>query len=543
MKSLFLPLLFFMALFGSFSAIHAADPPNIIVILADDLGYSDLGCYGSEIHTPNLDELASEGLRFTRFYNAARCWPTRSSIMSGYYPQQVNLDGKMDAYPVWGHLVPHHLKQAGYRNYHSGKWHVSSVKEIVKDAGFDHSYYTVADNNHFNAREHFLDDELLPPTRPEDKYYSTTTITDYAIKFLNEHDKKHSKDPFFLYLAYITPHFPLMAPEEDIQKYRGKYDEGWEVLKKQRYQRQKALGFDLGDNSPFEYMVTAPWSWPEKMLKDSIEGELRLAKPWDQLSPKEKELHSEKMAIHAAMVDRIDQEVGRVIEQLGVMGEDENTLVLFLSDNGASAEQIIRGEGHDKNVPPGAEGSYLCLGPGFSQACNTPFRRHKHWTHEGGAATPLIAWWPGGINDKGGFRHSMTHIVDFLPTFLELAGAEAIMERNGMKAPELPGRSLLSVFEEDAGIHNELYFSHAGNKALQTEKWKAVISEKIDGRWQLYDMENDRTELNNLADDFYLRNNDWKEEMKARLDSMVKRFEELDELYQEQGKVGLPDKK
>ncbi|MFW5821140.1 MAG: sulfatase-like hydrolase/transferase [Bacteroidota bacterium] len=344
-------LLVFFLCFAITPSAQSSDPPNIIVILADDLGYSDLGCYGGEIETPNLNSLANQGLRFTHFYNAARCWPTRSSIMSGYYPQQVNNDGLRDDYPLWAHLIPHHLKQAGYRNYHSGKWHVPNVKKIIQDAAFDRSYHTGAYDKHFAAKNHFLDDKRLPPAGEDNSYYSTTAITDYAMEFLHEHQQKYSESPFFMYLAYISPHFPLQAPEKDIDKYRNRYLEGWEKLKKERYERQKSLGFDLGENSAFEYHVTAPWSWPERWLKDSIPGELRLARPWDQLTDEEKYLHATKMAIHAAMIDRIDQEIGRVLDQLKSMGADNNTLILFLSDNGASAEQIVRGEGHDKDVP------------------------------------------------------------------------------------------------------------------------------------------------------------------------------------------------
>ena len=537
-------IFFSLIFFGSFLLVNAQsqDSPNIIIILADDLGYSDLGCYGGEIETPNIDSLAGEGLRFTRFYNAARCWPTRSSIMSGYYPQQVNNDGRREDYPLWAHLIPHHLKKAGYRNYHSGKWHILNVEKIIGEAGFDRSYHTEAYDNHFAAKDHFLDDERLAPAKEGSGYYSTTAITDYAVEFLQEHQQQYSTTPFFMYLAYISPHFPLQAPEKDIDKYRKRYLAGWEKLKKERYERQKELGFDLGENSAFEYHVTAPWSWPERWLKDTIPGDLRLARPWDQLTEEEKYLHATKMAIHAAMVDRIDQEVGRVLEQLKTMEADKNTLILFLSDNGASAEQIVRGSGHDNDSALGAAGSYLCLGPGFSTACNTPFRRHKYWTHEGGAATPLIVHWPDGIKDKGAYRHSMGHVIDFLPTFCELAGVEPIMERNGYEAPDIPGKSLVQVFNRDEKIHDELYFSHSGNFALIQEQWKAVISTRIDGRWQLYDMVNDRTEINNLADDFYKFGDlEWKQVRIEKLEEMKVRWEALDKLYQEQGKIGLTD--
>lgn len=540
-KSLII-LFFFLSVAVNIRA-QVAGPPNIIVILADDMGFSDLGCYGGEIETPNLNTLAQQGVRFTQFYNAARCWPTRASILTGYYPQQVNLDGKQDDFPKWGNLLPHHLKQAGYKSYHSGKWHIHNVKKITGQGGFDRSYYTKSHNNHFAAENHFLNDKKLPPVNEGNGYYSTTAITNYALGFLKDHQEKYRKSPFFLYVAYIAPHFPLQAPENDIQKYKDRYLKGWEHLKRERYNKQKNLGFNLGENSPFEYRVTAPWSWPEKWLKDSIPGELRMAKLWYQLTEKEKNLHSTKMAIHAAMVDRIDQEVGRILKQLETMGQKENTLILFLSDNGASSEQIIRGEGHHKNVPLGSGGSYLCLGPGFSTACNTPFRRHKYWTHEGGTATPLIAYWPSGIKDKDGFRHSMGHVVDFLPTFCEIAGIDPIMEKNNYQAPELPGKSLVNVFRDDEKIHDELYFSHAGNNALILNNWKAVFSTSTDGRWQLYDMDTDRTELHNLADEFYnFGDPSWKKEKHAILEKMKVRWEELDSLYQHQGKIGLTEK-
>lgn len=528
---------FLLSGFFNNSICQSEDPPNIVIIMADDLGYSDLGCYGGEIRTPNLDSLAGNGLRFTQFYNTARCWPTRSSLLTGYYAQQVNNDGRRGDFPVWGHLIPHHLEKAGYRSYHSGKWHVPNVDSVIADGGFDRSYYTGAYDDHFSAKNHLLNDQPLPPVSRESGYYSTTAITDYAIDFLKEHRRDYQLSPFFLYLAYITPHFPLHAPREDIDRYRDRYIEGWEQLKEKRYTRQRELGFRLGENSSFEYYVTAPWSWPEKWLKDSIPGEVRFAKPWRELSAEEQYLQATKMAIHAAMVDRIDREVGRVVEQLQRMGVDRNTLVLFLSDNGASAEQIIRGNGHNPGSAPGSATSYLCLGPGFSTASNTPFRRHKHWTHEGGIATPLIAYWPDGIKDTGAFRHSMGHVIDFLPTFLDMAGTDPLMKRNGIEAPGLPGESLLPVFRNDQPIHDELYFSHQGNKALRHGKWKAVISEAMDGRWQLYDMDSDRTERYNLADAFFhFGDPEWKKRMQTRLEEMKARWEELDQLYQEQGK-------
>ena len=334
----------------------SAQSPNIVIIMADDLGFSDLGCYGGEIPTPNLDRLADGGQRFTQFYNCGRCWPTRSALLTGYYPQQVNCDGERADFPKWGYLLPHHLRQARYRSYHSGKWHVPNVKTQIETGGFDRSYCTNSFNHHFSAIDHLLDDEPLAPILETEGYYSTNAITDYAVQFLKEHQHEHTNQPFFLYTAYISPHFPLQAPQEEIDKYRDLYLEGWEDLKRTRYQRQKDLGFSLGENSPFEYHVTAPWSWPEQWLRDTIPGEMRMAKPWYQLSDQEKDLQATKMAIHAAMVALVDSEVGRIMEQIKAMGAEENTLVLFLSDNGASAEQIVRGNGHDPNAKLGTAG-------------------------------------------------------------------------------------------------------------------------------------------------------------------------------------------
>lgn len=535
-------ILFLFCLGLNAQASHSnSDAPNIVVILADDLGFSDLGCYGGEINTPNIDRLAADGLRYSQFYNCGRCVPSRSSLLSGYYPQQVNTDldtdGDLFDFPKWGRLIPHYLKEAGYQSYHSGKWHLAKVKTQVEQGGFDRSYCVESYNTHFSAQKRKLDDKALAPTGANEKYYSTRSITDYSIKFLEEHEQNYKDAPFFLYTAFIAPHFPLQAPKEVIAKYKERYLSGWNQLKEQRYQRQKELGFALGENSPFEYMVTAPWSWHEQWLKDSIPNELRYAKPWYQLNDKEKDLQATKMAIHAAMIDVIDTQVGRIMEQIKSMGEEENTLVLFLSDNGASAEQIIRGNGHRQDVPLGSGETFLSLGPGFSTASNTPFRRHKYWTHEGGITTPLIAHWPRGIKAKGEIRNSPEHIIDFLPTFLELAGIQKINKRNGVTPPPIPGESMVSVFNGDKPSDREIWFSHRGNKALRQGKWKAVISTDIDGRWQLYNTENDRTELSNLADNFYRSgNNEWKQKYQEQLQKMIQRWEELSNLYQKQGK-------
>jgi arylsulfatase A-like enzyme len=525
--------------------LRKSEVPNIVVILADDLGYSDLGCYGGEINTPNLDSIAANGLRFTQFYNAGRCWPTRSSLLTGYYAQQVNADGQKASFPAWGYMIPHQLRQAGYRSYHSGKWHVPNVKYVIADGGFDRSYLINGWDNHFSSINNYLDDKQIPDVATGEGYYSTTAVADYSIDFLKQHQQEYNDQPFFLYAAFLTPHFPLHASEEDINIYRDRYLEGWEVLKKERYLRQKELDFELGQNSPFEYYVTAPWSWSEKALKDTIPGELRYAKPWDQLTDHERYVHATKMSVHAAMVDRIDRETGRILNQIRKMGADENTVVIFLSDNGASSEQIVRGQGNDSDAPLGSAETYLCLGPGFSTASNTPFRRHKFWMHEGGIATPMIVSWPKRIKTGGEFRTYMGHVIDLLPTFLDLAGIGPLDERDNVKAPSLPGKSLVPVFHQNQEADREIYFSHEGNNALRQGKWKAVISPYEDSKWQLYNMEADRTEMYDLSSPYpeNLRDKSypWVASRQELLDKMKIRWEELDKRYQEQGKVRLND--
>jgi arylsulfatase A-like enzyme len=535
-----------------------SDPPNIILVVADDMGYSDLGCYGGEIQTPVLDSLAYNGLRFTQFYNAGICWATRSSILTGYYSHQVNTDphrrwtdGKQVPFPEWGYLLPHHLKQAGYRSYHSGKWHILNINKPVAQGGFDHSYLSHAYNRYFSPQNHYLDDEQLPPVERNSGYYTTTAIANYSISFLKEHQQQFSEHPFFLYVAFHTPHFPLQAPQKDIDKYRGRYTGGWEELKQKRYNKQKELGFDFGENSAFEYHVTWEGSWSEKLLKDTIgPGEIRKARPWDYLTPAEKDLQATKMAIHAAMVDRIDQEIGRILEQVKAMGEDKNTLVLFISDNGACPTLIVRGDGHKKDAFPGSADSFLCLGPGWSTASNTPFRRHKAWTHEGGITTPLIIYWPNGIEAKGEFRNSVGHVIDFLPTFLDIAGINALTERNGFKAPPFPGKSLVPLFAKDQQSSRELYFNITHDRdfkvALRQGKWKAVFGPPEDGKWQLYNMEEDRTEIHDLSDDYFVPSgfestllDQRKRENQERLKRMKDRWHDLNKLFMKQGKVGF----
>ncbi|WP_165227887.1 arylsulfatase [Aquisphaera insulae] len=500
--------------------------PNLVVILADDLGFSDVGCYGGEIATPNIDALAAGGVKFTQFYNTARCWPSRAALLSGYYAQQVNRD-PANQRPKWAVLLPELLRKAGYRTYHTGKWHVDGP---VLAGGFDRSYELVDPDRFFGPKEHHVDDRPLPRPRPEEGYYSTTAIAEYGLKWLDEHEEKHKDSPFFLYLAFMTPHFPIMAPEADIARYRGRYDEGWDSIREKRLKRQHELGIYEGGLSVRDPGTVPGWNLKEEELRRRIgPGEVGRAVAWNELTPEQKEFQSAKMAVHAAMVDRMDREIGRVIAHLRKTGDLANTVILFASDNGASAEQIIRGEGHDPAASPGSARSFLGVGPGWSTAANTPFRLHKSWNHEGGIATPLIVHWPAGIAARGELRHTPGHLVDFLPTLLALAGTGAPDSWAGEPRPALPGRSLIPAFARDAPIERDfLFFKHSGNRGLRVGDWK-IVSAGPDAPWELYDLAHDRGETTNLAS-----------REPSRVGELAAIWARADKEYARQGATGKP---
>ena len=477
---------------------YAAEQPNILLILADDLGYSDLGCYGGEIETPNLDELAAGGLRYTQFYNTARCWPTRAAMMTGYYAQQVRRDTlpgiKRGNRPEWAKLFTEYLKDGGYRCYHSGKWHIDGMP---LQNGFDRSYYV---NNHgfFRLKSYFLDDKKQPGFEPRNGWYVTTAKADHAIAQLKEHAETHADKPFFQFLAFTAPHFPLHALPEDIKLFRDRYKAGWNKIQTQRWKRQKKLGIAKNQLPSPEPELGPPYHF-DSAYKILGPGEVRFPKRWDSLSIEQKEFQTEKMAIHAAMVYRMDLEIGRVLKQIREMNEFEDTLILFLSDNGASSEIMVRGDGHDPEAPPGSAFTYLCLGPGWSTACNTPFRKHKTWVHEGGAATPLIVHWPNGIQARGELNSTVGHVIDIAPTLLEVTGGKAQKNWHNRNAPKAPGQSLFLSFTqvEPEKRKKPLWFSHDGHRALRDGDWKLVATKG--GKWELYDLANDRNEVTNLA--------------------------------------------
>jgi arylsulfatase len=505
LKRLPIAALLFVLLFNvygvSASPPSAAAPPNVVVIIADDLGYSDVGCYGGEIATPNLDALAANGLRFTQFYNTARCWPSRSALLTGYYPQQMRRDalpevkgGNSGKRPSWARLLPDYLKPVGYRCYHSGKWHIDGN---VLSGGFDRSLNVRNQGNFFSGKNNTIDDKLVPQAADEKGHYSTIATADHAIECLKDHAANHSTKPFFQYLAFIAPHFPLHALPEDIAKYDRKYGGGWDAMRQARYERMRKYGISNTALSLLEPKVGPPYPFPDAIAKLGP-GEINSPLPWDQLTSLQKEFQATKMAIHAAMVDRMDLEIGRVVAQLKAMGALENTLILFCSDNGASAEIMVRDGGHDPNAAPGSAASYLCLGPGFSSACNTPHRRHKSWVHEGGISTPLIVHWPQGIADKGAIRSTPSHLIDVVPTVLDLAKIEKPQKWNDVEIPSAPGKSLTKAFARELTIEREsLWWLHEGHRAIRVGDWKLVAAKG--DPWELYNMKVDRAEQNNLA--------------------------------------------
>jgi arylsulfatase A-like enzyme len=502
-------------------ALAAQPKPNLLVILADDMGFSDVGCYGGEIATPNLDRLAANGIRYTQFYNTARCWPTRCTLATGYYPQQTHMDPPQGRFPTWALTLPRYLKTQGYRCYHSGKWHINGAPQALADAGFDHSYRVEDHNRNFYPRDVIEDDVKQPAVPKGSNYYTAVAYADHAIRCLKEHATNHAGQPFFAFLAFTTPHFPLQAPPEDIARYRDRYLAGWDAVRAERHRRLKEMGFPVHPLPPLETGLRAP-SGARGVETNVDPAEIAFALPWSELTPEQRRFQATKMAIHAAMVDRNDREIGRVLDQLKAMGTYDNTVVLFFSDNGASAEMLIRGDGHNRAAPPGSGESFLCLGPGWSSAANTPFRRHKIWVHEGGVSTPLIVHWPDGLRARGEWRHDVGHVVDLLPTFLELAGMSSSVRTDG--APPFPGRSLVPSFARDGAVQPDyIFFHHSGHRALRVGDWKLVSAKDEGDRWELYNLATDRGEITDLAG-----------RQPDRVSAMAARWQQLDDEFKRQ---------
>ncbi|MFN7736986.1 MAG: arylsulfatase [Pirellula sp.] len=490
-----------------------------MVILCDDLGFSDIGVYGSEINTPNLDRLAKNGARFHQFYNTARCWPTRAALLTGYYAQQVRRDtvegipsGAQAKRPSWAKLLPERLKKYGYRSYHSGKWHVDGSPLA---GGFDHSYSLQDHDRHFNPKNHTLDDKPLPPVKEGGEYYySSTAIAQYAIDQLNDHQQSFPDKPFFSFIAFTAPHFPLHAPQPIVDRYRSKYQDGWEAVRQRRWESMKDFGI-ASQPSSVERSVGPPYPFPDA-IKKLGPGELNLPKPWNELNEEQKRFQIDKMAVHAAMIDCMDQEIGRIIDWLSNQRKLDDTLILFLSDNGASAEIMVRGDGHNPQAPAGSPATFLSLGPGWSTVSNTPFRRHKTWVHEGGISTPMIAHWPASITPNPAAIATPHHVIDIAPTLLELAEGAAGKGRTGdtkfdWSGPLPAGQSFVAELTNNpksgrdnatpvasSATERVLWWQHEGNRALRWGDWKLVAAGK-NAPWELYDLKNDRIESNDQA--------------------------------------------
>lgn len=472
----------------------AGKKPNIIIILADDMGFSDPGCFGSGIHTPNIDKLAAEGLVMTQFYNGGRCCPSRAALLTGLYPHQAGVGDMVQdkGYPSYqGYLndscatIAELLKTAGYTTIVSGKWHVGLIPSAwACNRGFDRSFtFLNNSSSYFNSRPLYNDGRKVTflmgdkeIIREDTSRYLTQAITDFALTALDDQrDKQH---PFFLYLAYNAPHWPLQALQEDIDRYKGKYMSGWDSARKDRYKKLVASG-----------IIRKEWKLSERFEK---------VPEWNSLTEVDKDKWDTRMAIYAAMIDRMDFEIGRILEKLKEIKKDDNTLILFLSDNGGSADDVKNWNYViQKSGKPGSVESIDSYESPWGNVSNTPFRLFKKNTHEGGIATPFIAWFPGVIG-AGSVNREPAHVIDILPTCLAIAGVSYPAFLAGRKLKPTEGISLLPVLKNQpfAG-HTALFWEHEGSRAVRKGKWKLVAeNRKV---WELYDLEADRAECNDLA--------------------------------------------
>jgi len=514
--------------------------PNIILIMSDDMGYSDIGCYGGEIRTPNLDNLATNGLRYTQFYNTARSCPTRASLLTGLHPHQAGIGHMMEnrGNPSYqGDLntrcvtIAQVLKSAGYSTYMAGKWHVTPLRPSRENPdrknwplqrGFDRFFGTI------HGAGSFYDPNTLTSGNkfitPGEKFYYTDAISDTVVKYISEHD---GKNPYFIYVAYTAAHWPLHALKKDVAKYKGIYDKGWDEVRRERYNRMISMGLIKPD-------------WPLSPANPDT--------PWEK--EEMKEWNAACMEVYAAMIDNMDQGIGRIISKLKEKGEFSNTVILFLQDNGACAENyglsrppenIIKVDPDTlkpmksdqmqylmeplqtrdgrpvrvgRGVFPGDADTYISYDDSWANASNTPFRMFKHWINEGGISTPLIVSWPDGIKAKGEFRNQPGQLVDIMATLTDLAEAAYPEELNGNKIIPMQGMSLVSSFQNDTIVDRTLFWEHEGNRGIRKGKWK-LVSEAwsapvaLDSLevlplslWELYDMEKDRSEMINVADQY-----------------------------------------
>lgn len=553
-RYIWIPFAMIMLLSGCKENQPAYEPkPNIIVILSDDMGFSDIGCYGSEISTPELDKLAADGLRFSQFYNTARCCPTRAALLTGLYPAQTGMGFMTNDEGEPGYkgeigkqcvTLAEVLGSAGYSTYMAGKWHVAkNTKDIDSlkynwplQRGFDKFYGTI------NGADSFWDPATLTrgneyisafndaAYKPKDQYYYTDAISDNAVSFIETHSRDASNEPFFMYVAYTAAHWPLHAPEEEIARYKGKYDKGYAEIRQKRFERLKNEG-----------LVDEQWQLSDQTAK------------WDTTT--NKTWHARNMEVYAAMISRMDRGIGQIVNELESKKMLDNTLILYLQDNGGCAETlgwisarklykydtltsspvyepmeqeelqslavpIQNREGFpvvvmSEKVMAGSDQTYHAYGPHWANVSNTPFRKYKHWVHEGGIATPLIAHWPEKIKDKGQIRRQPCHVIDIMATLVDISGAPYPDHYNGHNILPMEGKSLAEVFTNNENIKRKaIFFEHEGNRGVRQGAWKLVskgygFSRKYirkdmipKNEWALFNMEADRTEINNLASEY-----------------------------------------
>lgn len=534
-----------VALFVSFSAqaqtAGQAKRPNVILILADDMGFSDAGCYGGEIKTPNIDALAKQGTRFTQFYNMARCCPTRATLMTGLYPHQagmgdMNQDRGTPAYQ--GELndkcitVAENLRQAGYHTGMVGKWHLvhTNIASVLRpkqkamlafeddtpispskanwpvNRGFEDHWGTIPGVDSFWDPYGLVHNETVitpEPTGEHKKFYYTDFITDKAIEMVKTYGKEStaSDKPFYMYVAYTAPHWPMHAREEDIAKYAETYKAGWDKIREQRFARQVTMG-----------LVDEKWSISPRAFNNGLNDRDSAVGPWEEAAAKD--WQARRMAVYAAMISVMDDGIGKIMAQLKASGVDDNTIVMFMSDNGACQENVNPGwydiparkrdgrkiaVGNDSAIMPGDEDSYQSYGPAWANASNTPFRKFKHFTEEGGISAPFIARWPGKIQADRIEKTTVGHIIDVVPTILAAAGASHPDSFKDKPVLPLEGQSLLQVLTEGKPLEKRglLFWEHEGNRAVRDGDFK-LVSPRGEA-WKLFNVLEDRTELHDLT--------------------------------------------
>ncbi len=536
-------IILFSCAFWAADSLAAPPRPNIIIILCDDMGFSDIGCYGSEISTPNLDHLASNGLRFTQVYNTARCCPSRTALLTGLYPHQAGVGHMTENRELEGYAgdlnthcvtIAQVMHGAGYATFATGKWHVTRF--INPDGpkhnwpvqrGFDHYYGTLAGAGSFFDPVRLMKDNIAisafadPDYRPKEYYY-TEAISEHACRFIADHSQASPRQPFFMYVAFTAAHWPMQAKEEDIAKYKGKYDGGYEPIRLARFEREKQLS-----------LIDPKWDLSPQWGK------------WEKV--KDKQWEARCMEVYAAMIDNMDRGVGRIVQTLQKTGHLDDTLILFLQDNGGNLETVgrqgtARRADHPTLPPmaaealqtdmipkqtrngypvlqgtgvlPGPADTFIAYGKAWGNVSNTPFREYKHFVHEGGISTPLIAHWPAGIHRHNELEGQPGHIIDLMATCVDLAGAQYPAQFNGNDIHPMEGRSLAPTFEGKPIQRDQpLFWEHEGNRAIRIGNFKLVAKHPT-GRWELYDMTSDRTEMHDLAT-----------AQPARLKEMVARWE------------------